>query len=276
MFGLYFSRYLLENDLVKTTDIDDMANLPCQAFLDKFAARNCLAGGEAERYLAAFKKEYGFTDDDIEAINSGDMERIVPVFIYFDATEAIDRDITAFQRNTKLTDTEMETLKSKGADCFLPDYIQTDATAYNNFVQMTIESVVRSISPRVILKKARRTRKYAFEHLACQELKGTHHVFLGIAGKEESLLTIAGILAGKCFSEMNKIARGSICEFINRINGLYASRFSTGDVFMNLVVPYWHSDKELTSNADMYCLPVTFDDTEVEFVFSFDNDLDIR
>jgi CheY-specific phosphatase CheX len=278
MFALYFSRYLLENKLVKQTDIDDIADLSCRtSFLGKLAEKNCLAGDEAERCLSAFKKEHGLTDGCIEAISSGDMEKIVPVFIYFDTEEAIERDITAFQKDTGLTDAEMEARKQdKGIGWFVPDYVQADAALYNNFVQMAMKHVASLVSAKVVLKKARQTREYAFAHLVCQELKGTHRVLLGIAGKEENLLAVAGMLAGKDLPEMDKAAHERISEFINRINGLCASALSTGEVFMKLALPYWYSHKTLTANSEMYCLPVVIGDVEIDFIFSFDNEVDIQ
>ncbi|MCL1827888.1 MAG: chemotaxis protein CheX [Oscillospiraceae bacterium] len=277
MFGLYFGHYLSEHGIVPEADIAKIAALPYPAFTDELVGKKLLTRDEALKHLSEFKAEYDLSDDDVEAINSGDLKKIIPVFIFFDASEAVDETLKVYQRDSGITEAEVEKLRSSGEyKNLLPGFIYTDPVYYNRFVGKTIEGIIRCISDKVILKKAYAAQKFDFEHLACQELKGEHRIFLGISGSEDSLHAVAGKYAKRELPKMIDAAyEDSLCEFINCINGLYASELSNENIRLEISLPAHGSDKTLVSESSLYCLPVTVDGVETVFIFSFDNNVSI-
>ena len=274
MLGLYFGNYLWENNIIAKTDMDDAANMPYPEFMQKLAEKNCLSPTEAERYLAGYKEESSLRDEDIEAISSGDIGRIVPAFIDFYAPETIDKKAEPHQNKEYPSDKAEETLTGPDeSGSFIPDFIQSDLKRYNRYVTLTVECISRFISNKIVLKKARRVQTYDFEYLACQELKGAHHIFLGLSGKEDCLLFLANRFAGKEFSAMSQSAYDGVCEFINSINGLFASELSNEKVIMDIMLPCHYTNKSISSNDRLCCLPVVIDGKGIEIVFSFDADL---
>lgn len=276
MFGLYFGRYLFEKGIAAKEEIDDIPDLPYPVCIDKLIEKGRFSREEAEKHFLGFKGEYGLGDEAINAIDSGDMERIASAFLRFDDAGAMEANLKAYQKENGFTDVEMEALwKNGGILRIIPDYIHSDPMIYNRFVKLTLECVVRFVEGALILKKARQTRDCDVACLACQELKGAHRVFLGISGEGSNLKAFAEKYAGKEFPEMNDKAYDSVCELINTINGLFASALSKENIRLEIAVPHHYERKTLRSAGLIYRLPAVVGDAEIEFVFSFDNSVNI-
>lgn len=67
-------------------------------FVQTITEHNILTVQELETYLNEYKKAYNFTDSDIDALKSGDIDRIIPVFIDMD-TPFYGEFISLFIRN---------------------------------------------------------------------------------------------------------------------------------------------------------------------------------
>lgn len=276
MFSLYFNQYLSDINVAINADNDDIASLPYPEYIDKLVERGNFTRTEAEAYAAGFIEAYGLGGGAMDAVNAGDVAKIVPVFLNFDESGAIEADLKAYQKDNRLTDAQMEELwKNGGILRVIPEYVHSDPGYYNRFVALTVESIARFISDRIVLRKARHMDSYSFSRLAYQELKGAHRIFLGFSGSEESLLAAASRYANREFAEMNDKAYDCLCELINTINGLYASELSKERVHLEIGLPGHQKGKTISSNGTLYCLPVSFGGAEMDVVFSFDAELQI-
>ena len=276
MFGLYLSRYLLEKQLLSEQDVDDIADMSYPGFVDALVGKNRLTRDDAQKHVKDFMQEQGLSDGCISTLSSGRLEDIVPLFIHFDPSDAVNEHIEAFKVDSELPDEELDKLHEDGElHWVLPGYVQDDPLFYNQYVLMAVENLYRLISKNIVLSKARVVKDYSFKGLASQALKGTHRIFLGIAGNEESLLSISGTFSKREFTEMSKSVFDGLCELVNNINGLFASKHSTDGVYMEIDLPHWYSDKSITSNGWIYCLPIALGGAEIELLISFDSDVEI-
>ena len=251
MLDLYLRQYLLEKVDIAKANPDNP--------------------GEIGQYLEGFMEEYGLSEGDIDAIRSGEPERITPIFLRFDDAEAIEANLKAYQADNGLSNHDMEELWKNGQILrILPDYIHSDPRYYNRFVRLTVESLIRFISGKLVLRKSRQLRAYDFSNLSYQELKGAHNIFLGLSGGEAALAAVAGKYAGKSFHSMDGLAFDSLCEMINCINGLYASALSLENVSLEIALPGRSRDGIIRSNGVLYCLPAVVDGAEIDIIFSFD------
>ncbi|MDF2941720.1 MAG: hypothetical protein K0S01_578 [Herbinix sp.] len=74
--------YLLNEEV---TYLLNMQGNPYLQFVQAFTENNILTIQEIENYLEEYKKENNFSDSDIDALKSGDIDRIIPVFVDLDA-----------------------------------------------------------------------------------------------------------------------------------------------------------------------------------------------
>jgi hypothetical protein len=253
-----------------------MAGLPYPAYIDCLMEKGYLAKDDASRHVAGFLQECGLDSSGLDAFNSGDSERITQLFLHFDDAAAVDANLKAFQKENGYSDEEIDILKnSEEIKTLFPMYIHSDPQYYNRFVIMAVENIRRFVSSSLLFKKAVPLRAYPFSCLACQDLKGAHRVFLGIAGEPGQMAMIASRYAKKDFKEMNTKAYDSICELINCANGLFATELSTENIVLDIKVPSFHDNRTVVSDGFIYKLPVAADGAEIDILFSFDTNLTI-
>ena len=194
----------------------------------------------------------------------------------FDATKLIDEYLKAYQADNKLSDEEMEKRRSPDQiHRILPSYLHRDASHYNRFVKLVFGAMARMISQDIVLKKMHLAREHNVECFAYQEMKGAHRILFGFAGNGNSLLAIANKFARRTFEEMSEIAYDSVCEFINTINGSFASEMSFENVLLEVGLPMVCPGATLRSDSYIYFLPVILEGCEIEIIFSFDASVNI-
>ncbi len=75
--------YLLSEEV---THLLNMQGNPYLQFVQVVTEKNILTVQEIEKYIEEYKKDTGLTDSDIDALKSGDVDRIISIFVDMDAT----------------------------------------------------------------------------------------------------------------------------------------------------------------------------------------------
>jgi CheY-specific phosphatase CheX len=222
--------YLLHEEV---TYLLNMQSNPYLQFVQVFTENNILTLQEIENYLEDYKKENNFTTSDIEAIKSGDVDRIITVFVDLD---------TPFS-----------------GEC----------------LGLTLRNIVRFINSNIIIKKSYKVHNYSFGALASQKMIGDHEIFIGIAAKRDELLSIASPFAKEEFTKMDEDAFDSVGEFINCTNGLYASKLSQEDIYIDMTPPLFYAGKKITSKGDIYVVPIIINGEQTDLIAVVDNQIEM-
>lgn len=222
--------YLLPEEV---THLLNMQGNPYLQFVQVCTESNLMTLQQIEQYIDEFKKDYKLSDSDIEALKSGDIDRIVPVF----------------------------------AD--------TDVPFSGKYISLAIRNTVRFINNNVLLKKSYKVNDYSFGSLACQRLVGDHELFIGLACKDKELLQIASPFAKEEFTRLDEDAFDSVCEFINCINGLYASKLSHEDIHIDMTPPLFYEGKKVASKGDIYVMPVIINGEQSDLLVAVDQPVSI-
>ncbi len=232
-----FGDIAVEKGYLLKEEVNYLLNLqgsPYVKFVQALTDSGFMTIGEVEEALENFKKDNGFSDTDLEAIKSGDIDRIIPIFV--------DLDIPF------------------GSEC----------------VSLAIRNIVRFISNKIMLKKSCKARTYSFGNLACQQLIGDNDIFLGFAGQDKELLTIAGPYAREAFTEMDDDAFDAVCEFINCSNGLYASKLSHENINLDMTPPVYYSGKTIVAKDDMLIVPVVINGKQTDLLVAANQKVQIN
>lgn len=222
--------YLLSEEV---THLLNMQGNPYLQFVQVCTENNILTIQEIENYIDEFKNDYKLSDIDLEALKSGDIDRIVPVFV------------------------------------------DTDVPFSGEYVSLAIRNIVRFINNSILLKKAYKVSEYPFGALACQRLVGDHELFVGLACKDIELLEVASPFAKEEFTELDEDAFDSVCEFINCINGLYASKLSYEDIHIDMTPPLFYNEKTVASEGDIYVVPIVINGEQSDLLVAVDNQVSI-
>ncbi len=232
-----FGDIAVEKGYLKPEDVTYLLNMqgnPYLQFVQVITENNILTLQEIENFLDDFKAVNNFSDSSIDALKSGDIDRIIPIFI----------DVTA----------------PFADEC----------------IRLSIRNIVRFIHNNIVLKKSYKVNEYSYGSLAYQQMVGDHQLFVGIAATGNELLAIANPFAKEAFTEINEDSFDSVCEFINCINGLYASKLSHEDINIDMTPPLFSVDKKMTSTGEIYVVPIMVNGEQVELIVVTDSPVVIQ
>lgn len=182
---------------------------------------------EIQSQMKAYKKEQRFSALDMDAIKSGDLDKIVPVFT---------KEIT------------------------IPPVMK-------DYIALMARNIVRFIDTDLRLEQTERINQYTGPYMASQELEGEFNFFVGLTGEQEAVLSAASVFGKEEFQEIDADSLDSLCEFINCNNGLYASKLSEDDVELELLPPNMYTEKvKIQTDGPMYKIPMYISGKRLELV----------
>lgn len=207
---------------------------PYLVFVQAMTESNVMTIEEIENALSLYQKENGFTTTDMEDLKSGDIGRILPLFVRNKEQHAIE------------------------------------------LAGVAVRTIIRLIDSEIAIGTSYEATSYEFENIALQEVDGDHNLVLGLAGEGNNLLMIASVFAKEDFEEMDLFAFDSVCEFINCVNGLYASALSREGVHVDMLPPVFYQSGRLNTNGKMLVVPVYIKKQKVRIVISVDMNVEIE
>jgi CheY-specific phosphatase CheX len=193
---------------------------------------------------------------------------------YLTLTE-IEKALTDYQEEFQMSDEDMTAIKSGDIDKTASAFIKIEDPYYADLFGLALRNIVRFITPRIYMDKVYQTNAYSFAHLSSQQMQDDHNVFLGIAGEGNALLSIACPFAQEEFATVDEDVYDAVCEFINVINGLFASELSKQKIEIDMLPPLFYSNQTMKSNKQFYILPVYITGVKVEIIISIDYDFEI-
>lgn len=223
--------YLLEEDVKHLLNLQGNSYLK---FVQVLSEKNIMTMEQVESTLEDFKKDYGFSDTELDALKSGDIDRIIQVFV--------------------------DTSIPFAGEC----------------ITLAIRNTIRFINNNIKLKKAFTVKEYTFPSIAYQKLIGSHEVFVGFAGENDALLSIASPFAKEEFEELDEDAFDSICEFINCSNGLFASKLSIDNIHIDMTPPGFDQNKTLTTDGDIHVVPIIINGKQSDLLVVVDHKVEIN
>jgi CheY-specific phosphatase CheX len=73
---------------------------------------------------------------------------------------------------------------------------------------------------------------------------------------DDGLLGIANYFTGETYEEVNEDALDNVSEFINCLNGLFATNLSYEDISVDMNSPEYSLEGPLISNSKVYVIPM--------------------
>lgn len=190
---------------------------PYMLFIQELTENNIMNLEQIQKELKNYKKAERFTALDLDAIKSGDIDNIVPVFTKEPSIAPVIKDyIALFARN-----------------------------------------MIRFIDTQLRLENAVRINSYQADFMASQAMEGQYNMFIGISGESDAVVDLASIYCKEQFEEVNEDVLDAVCEFINCNNGLFASKLSEEDIDIDMLPPVMYTEKTcIRSEGAMYKIPL--------------------
>lgn len=193
---------------------------------------NILSIEEIESAVADFQKDRGFTNMDVDAVKSGDIDRIIPLY--------------------------------------LPEELPWDAA---ELIAVLLRTLTRLVSDDVLIMDAYITKSYKTNEYAMQSMGGDLFASTAISGSKEGILAIAQGFARDLFDSIGPESLDSVGEFINIVDGLFATSISHDMIEVSLRPPML-SETGTTMEADNICImPIKINGYSADIIVSINSNI---
>ena len=212
---------------------------PYLLYLEILQKHDIVKQEEMTDLLADFRKSSGFTNYEMEALKSGDIDRIVPIF-------------------TQGTDIPVE----------IKDYIALAA-----------RNIVRFIDNNVRFGYIKKVSELKVEKLSYQAIKGDYifEAALGASGDDSGMRKAASVYGREEFEKVDEDALDALCEFINVSNGLYARDEGEYDIVIDMEPPMMKcGDISISLEEGFYIIPFYISESRVDLILSKGSELKIE
>ncbi|MBO5094255.1 MAG: hypothetical protein J6C33_07850 [Lachnospiraceae bacterium] len=149
----------------------------------------------------------------------------------------IDSFVDEFRRANHYSHSEMDALKSDNADRIVPLFIPGEGSEFIEIVSLVINTAIRLIDRHIYIGKAEITDVFPSKDHVSQTLVGWSGMINALSEGDGALLTLASIFAQEEFEQLDQDALDAAGEFLNSVNGLYASSLSSEGCFLELSPP---------------------------------------
>ncbi|MGN0154122.1 MAG: chemotaxis protein CheX [Lachnospiraceae bacterium] len=201
-------------------------------FIQALIERNILSLENIQKELNAYKKSGRFSALDIEAIKSGDIDKIVPVFIKDDRIPPIVKD----------------------------------------YIALAARNMVRFLDRYFRMEEVEKLNEYTASYVSAQEMDGDYSIFTGFCGEGQGIKVIAEGYAKEEFETVDMDVLDAACEFLNCINGLYATKLSYEDTNLDMLPPIMKDEvSTIHSEGNMFKVPFYIQDKEVDLIICIES-----
>lgn len=189
--------------------------------------------------------------------------------------DEIEANLNDFSKDNDFSSSDLDDILSDDIDRIIPVFVDIDVPIQGEFISLFIRNIIRFIDNNILLKKAYTTKEYSFGNLAYQKVVGDFNIFAGLASQDDELLTIANPFAQEVFTEMNEDSFDAVCEFINCVNGLFASKLSLENIQVDMTPPLYHQNHKINSPGGICVVPMLINNKQTDLLIVLDNTVDI-
>lgn len=135
-------------------------------------------------------------------------------------------------------------------------YVPLRSPQLKSLTNTLVNSVKRYVDQDMYLEKASVSSSYKLNRHACQEMLGDFRYNLYIEGNDDNLLGIANYFSGLKFEHVDEDVLDNIGEFINCVNGQFATDMSYEDIDIDMASPFYSMDEVNLHNCRVYIIPI--------------------
>lgn len=184
--------------------------------------------------------------------------------------EETDELLVDFQKDHHLSNSDIAAMKIGNIDDLLNVFVPIDNVLYTSLYGLALRNIVRFISSYIRFEGLQKVNSYSAKAMALQKTIGDHHGFVGFASDDNAILTVADGYAGEYFEKVDEDALDSVGEFVNCINGLFATELSYKSISIDMLPPEFLFEVSLSSDQEFYVLPVYILGKKVDLVIGID------
>ncbi len=186
----------------------------------------------------------------------------------FLSMDEINKSLADYQNDNGFTATDMEDLKSGESDRIVPLFLPQNIVEYQlEHILMSIRGFIRLIDSDIYVEKGYISDYEEVQSFAMQSLDGDNKATMAIAGEGKNILAVADAFAGETFEIADEDALDAVAEFINCVNGMFATKIN--NAFDIDLVPPEYSPDGCKFTGKLIVLPVHVKGSVIKLISSF-------
>ena len=164
--------------------------------------------------------------------------------------------LNEFQIQSEFSDSQMNSLIHDDLEQCVSIFVPLKSPQLKDLAITTVQTLRKIIDRDVYLEKAYAARSFQLDSYASQMIVGDMRINVYFTGAGNSLLGIANHFTGDTYSEICSDALDNVSEFINCINGQFATNLSYENISVDMNSPEYSLEGVLLSNQKLFVIPV--------------------
>lgn len=177
----------------------------------------------------------------------------------------IDNILDAFRIENSFSKTDMEILKRDDTDSVIPLFLTAETLKYQDIISVAVRTIIRFIDRHVYVGKAILLDSITVTNAAIQRVDGKEGFVSAFVERNGGLLELASIFGLEEFTQIDENALDSAGEFLNCINGLYASALSQKGAILELMPPEFVTGTSKISGP-VCSIPIFIKNKQFDFI----------
>ncbi|MGN0316457.1 MAG: chemotaxis protein CheX [Lachnospira sp.] len=175
---------------------------------------------------------------------------------------------------TVFTDKELNVLRQGDTDEMIETFFDMNNDYYITQMQCAVKGL-KMLYGNLELVGIDYDSEYDGKFIGCQVMDGDIDVFLGVAGQDEDLLGVASAFCQEEISEFDSDAYDAICEFINIMNGAYATKLSSEEIQVTLHPPVFYMNTKVQGYRGFYIVSFALDEHRFKLLMAADDKINM-
>ncbi len=170
--------------------------------------------------------------------------------------DAVLEQIVAFQTAYSLDDGQMARLIDNDVEEFVVSIARVgeDYPLFKEFAVQFLKVVTRFVDRNVLLRPAYQARELKYKYLAHQSCSGPSAMYCCFEPDPEGMLTFARLYSKQPVMDIDELARDSICEFLNCVDGLFVTHLSDEGIAEYEIEPPVFIEDGVVSAEKPFCV----------------------
>ncbi len=274
MLNRLFGNYLVEKQYVTQEQLEQLLPVPqdMTVKLETVAlVRKVLQPAQVQMLLEKMDDTANFGDTAVEEglISEERLEQLVSFqtnsFMKFMQLltdkdyvrlEQLNQVISSFEEECEYSDAQMDSLILDDLEEIIKIFIPLKNHNLQELTITLIQTLKRLIDKEVYLDRAYACNELQLATYAGQAVIGDMNFKVYLSGVGNDLLGIANYFTSARYDQLNEDALDNVGEFINCVNGLFATNMSYEDVMIDMSSPEYSMDGLNLNENQLFVIPI--------------------
>lgn len=170
--------------------------------------------------------------------------------------DQLNQIINAFQTENEYTDEQMDSLILDDLEEIINIFVPLKNKRFKELTETLIQTMKRMIDKEVYLDKAYASNSLQLDSYAGQAVNGDLNFKVYLSGSGDNLLGVANYFTDEKYRSLDADALDNVGEFINCVNGLFATNLSYDDIMIDMDSPDYSMEGLFLHENKLFVIPI--------------------